>query len=229
MLKFEVDESGLGALDESVRGFYEKRGDVYRLKVEGIDPADELKEALKKERNLKSEVEKRLSQIEQERRQQEEESLKKSGEFKKLYESEAEKSARLQRELEEERETRRKERQAVQQEKINSETLKICSTVAVDDSSLELLAEKMRQFAIYTDEGIQYEIGGVKVTREKVIDMLSNKYPRLVKGSGASGGGATGGVSGGAGKTFAQMSEAERVELYKRDPETYRRLKTSGA
>ena len=201
---------------------------------------DEVKQRIEAEvTGLKSKVEELLGEsksakqkareLEELQRKQEEESLKKSGEWKQLYETEAEKAARIQRELDEERENRRKERQAAQQEKINSETVKIASTVAVDDSSLELLSEKMRQFAVYTDEGIQYEIGGVKVTQEKVIDMLSNKYPRLVKGSGASGGGATGGASGGAGKTFAQMSEKERVELYKRDPETYRRLKTSGA
>ena len=64
--------------------------------------------------------------------------------------------------------------------------------VAVDEPSLEILAEKLEKHAVYTDNGIEYEIGGVKVDRAKVVETLSQKYPRLVKGSGAAGGGATG-------------------------------------
>ena len=48
MLKFEVDT--LDGLDDGVKALYQQHGNKFRLAVEGIDPADELKEALRKER-----------------------------------------------------------------------------------------------------------------------------------------------------------------------------------
>ena len=126
------------------------------------------------------------------RRQAEEERLKKEGEFQKLYESESERAARIEKELETERAERRQEAKERQQREIENSASKMMLNVAVDDSSLEILAEKAQQYAVYTENGVEYEIGGVKVTKEKVIETLTNKYPRLVKGSGATGGGAAG-------------------------------------
>lgn len=122
----------------------------------------------------------------------EQEALKKSGEFQKLWETEAEKAARLQRELEETQASFREKEKARQQKDIESESIKMVHAIAVDESSLELLAEKAKQFAVYTENGIEYQIGGVAIPKEKVIETLSTKYPRLVKGSGATGGGAPG-------------------------------------
>ena len=126
------------------------------------------------------------------RRQAEEERLKKEGEFQKLYESESERAARIEKELETERAERRQEAKERQQREIENSASKLMLNVAVDDSSLEILAEKAQQYAVFTENGVEYEIGGVKVTQEKVIETLTNKYPRLVKGSGATGGGAAG-------------------------------------
>lgn len=143
----------------------------------------------------------RAKELEEAQRQAEEEALKKSGEFQKLYESESEKAARLQRELEEERATFREREKQRQQKDIEAASMKLMLNSAVDDSSLELLAEKAQSYLVYTENGIEYEIGGVKVEAAKVIETLTNKYPRLVKGSAATGGGATGSKSGGAAKT----------------------------
>ncbi len=145
----------------------------------------------------RKEAERRAKELEEAQAKAEQEALKKSGEFQKLWETEAEKVARIQRELDEERENWRKERQAVQQKEISAEAVKIASSIAVDDSSLELLTEQVQKFAVYTENGIEYQVGGVSVPKEKVAEMLTEKYPRLVKGSGATGGGATGGFKGG--------------------------------
>ena len=140
----------------------------------------------------RKEAELKAKELEGARAAAEQEALKKSGEFQKLWETEAEKAARIQRELEEERDSRRKERQAVQQKEISAESVKIASSIAVDDSSLELLTEQVQKFAVYTENGIEYQVGGVTVPRERIAEMLTEKYPRLVKGSGATGGGAAG-------------------------------------
>ncbi len=160
----------------------------------------------------RKEAERRAKELEEAQAKAEQEALKKSGEFQKLWETEAEKAARIQNELDTERDNWRKERQAVQQKEIGAESVKIASSIAVDDSSLELLTEQVQKFAVYTENGIEYQVGGVSVPKEKVIEMLTEKYPRLVKGSGATGGGATGGNRGGGAseKTNAAAEEAKK-------------------
>lgn len=154
----------------------------------------------------------RAKELEDAQAQAQQEALKKSGEFQKLWETEAEKAARIQNELDTERDNWRKERQAVQQKEIGAESVKIASSIAVDDSSLELLTEQVQKFAVYTENGIEYQVGGVSVPKEKVIELLTEKYPRLVKGSGATGGGATGGNRGGGAseKTNAAAEDAKK-------------------
>lgn len=160
----------------------------------------------------RKEAERKAKELEEARAAAEQEALKKSGEFQKLWETEAEKAARIQRELDEERDNWRKERQAVQQKEITAESVKIASAIAVDDSSLELLTEQVQKFAVYTENGIEYQVGGVTVPRERIAEMLTEKYPRLIKGSGATGGGATGGNRGGGAseKTNAAAEEAKK-------------------
>ena len=134
----------------------------------------------------------RAKELEEAQAAAEQEALQKSGEFQKLWESEAEKAARLQRELEEKEAAWREKERSRQQQDIASRAIQDMKNIAVDDASLELLAEKAQKFAVYTENGIEYQVGGVTVPKEKVIETLSEKYPRLVKGSGATGGGALG-------------------------------------
>ena len=159
----------------------EKLAELDRLKAHHGKLLEETKTAKQK-----------AQELEEAQRVADEERLKKDGEFQKLYESESEKAARLKQELEEERASWREKTRAQQQKEIKSEAIKAVHEVAVDEPSLEILAEKLEKHAVYTDNGIEYEIGGVKVDRAKVVETLSQKYPRLVKGSGAAGGGATG-------------------------------------
>jgi hypothetical protein len=91
------------------------------------------------------------------------------------------------------------------------------------------LREQISKYARYTDDGVKFEMGGVEVDKEKITAHITENYPFLIDGSGASGGGATGGKNGGAGKSWSDMTEAEHVALYKRDPEAYRRLKDQAA
>lgn len=188
-------ESSSVELPEDVRAQLEE---LERLKSHHSRLLDETKSAKQK-----------AQELEEAHRQAEEDRLKKEGEFQKLYESEAEKAARIQREFEEERENWRKERQDRQKRDIQSESIKLMHEVAVDEPSLEILAEKAEKFAVYTENGIEYEIGGVKVDKAKVVETLATKYPRLVKGSGATGGGATGGARGGASDTNTAAQTAK--------------------
>ena len=64
-----------------------------------------------------------------------------------------------------------------------------------------------------------------KFDEKKLSDHLSEKYPYLIDGYGSSGGGAKGSSTNYSGKKFSEMSETEHVQLYKTDPEKWRKLK----
>lgn len=177
----ETKEAEQAQKVELPKEIQEQLAELERLKSHHTKLLDETKTAKQKAAELEAAQEK----AEQDR-------LLKEGEFQKLYESESEKASRLMQELEEERSAWREKTRTQQQKEIKSEAIKAVHEIAVDESSLEILAEKVEKYAVYTDDGIQYEIGGVKVDRAKVVETLAQKYPRLIKGSGAAGGGATG-------------------------------------
>ena len=81
-LKFEVES--LEGIDESIAGLYEQYGDKFRLKVEGIDPADELKEALRKEREERKAAKERADALEREARERAEEAARKAGDIESV-------------------------------------------------------------------------------------------------------------------------------------------------
>ena len=192
----QAEQQSAPELPDDVKAQLEE---LERLKSHHSKLMDETKSAKQK-----------AQELEEAQRQAEEDRLKKEGEFQKLYETEAEKAQRLQREMEEKEASWRDREKARQQRDIESEAIKVMHEIAVDESSLELLAEKAQHYAVYTEDGIEYEIGGVKVSKDKVIETLSQKYPRLVKGSGATGGGATGsGRPGGAGDSNSAAQAAK--------------------
>jgi hypothetical protein len=64
---------------------------------------------------------------------------------------------------------------------------------------------------------------------EEAIELLVDAYPHkaaLLRGTGASGGGAAGG-GGKASKTFNEMTEAEHVALFNKNPEEFKRLRAA--
>lgn len=117
--------------------------------------------------------------------------MREKEQFKELYE-------KTTAELEQERKRAQEFEKSVQQREVSNESFKAAADIAVDAGSAELLAEKIASHARYKDGVVTYEIGGVEVEKSAVIDAISKKYPRLIKGSGAAGGGATGNTGGSA-------------------------------
>lgn len=205
-LKFELDT--LEGVDESLHGFYEEKDGKFRLSVEDLPKGDdgaELKEALRKEREERKSAKERLQQLEDERKQLEDDRAKEKGEFKTLYE-------KTQAELEQEREQGRKFRTTIQQKEQDGDALQIASQLTKDMSRANLLKKEVLQFSRYTDDGVKYEIGGVEVTKEKLVDKLREDYPFLVDGSQSTGGGANGSKGTGSqlGKKSSEMNNAEK-------------------
>ena len=80
-LKFEIDREAHAELPEATQALYAPHGDKFRLQVEGIDPADELKEALRKEREQSAAAKAEARRMQAEREAAEREAQEKRGEL----------------------------------------------------------------------------------------------------------------------------------------------------
>jgi len=217
MLKFEVDT--LDGLDDGVKALYQPHGNKFRLAVEGIDPADELKEALRKEREERAAAKAKLKELEDKRVAEENDRLTKAGEFEALYKKATESSAATAKELQE-----LKDKIATKEREATAE--QIAGIKTRDTARFELLKKEALRFVQYTPEGIKINgDDGSAMTAEQVADHLAKKYPFLADGNQASGGGANGTHNnGGAMKKFTEYSAAELSAIRKDTPETYDRL-----
>ena len=213
-LVFEIDT--LDGLEESVKSLYKPHGEKFRLDVSGIDPADELKGALQREREERKAAKARAEQLEREKAEAEEERLREKSEFKELYEREKLSAQKLREEWE-------AEKAATNKEKINSAAVKIGVALGDQESSIKLLTREAKDFIAIENGQIKYEIGGIEVDEAAVTKYLIENFGNICKSSGASGGGTTGSRNGGAGKKLSDMTEAERIEFKKRDPEGFKR------
>jgi len=181
-------------------------------------------------RGLKSKVEELLSEkksasqrakeLEEEQKRQEEDRMAEKQQFKELYEREQKSKQELQEQYEE-------FQNRIRQQEIGNEALKLSSELTRDSARGELLQEKAMQYAKYSEYGVTFELGGVPVDKDKILSHLREKYPFLVDGSGATGGGAAGSNNGGAvvTKSFSEMSGAELSELRAESPQEYQRLR----
>lgn len=142
---------------------------------------------------------------------------KEKGEFKSLYE-------KTLADLEGEREQARTFKTQVQSKELDGEAFKLASQLTTDTARADLLKKEALQFAKYTDEGVQFEIGGVVVAQDKLLEKMRTDYPFLVDGSGANGGGAKGATNGQrgeaaqAGTLFKDMTPEQRVQYLDNNP-----------
>ena len=164
----------------------------------------------------------KAKELEEQQKAQEEERLKEKEQFRELYEREQTSKKELQEKFEE-------FQNRIKQQEINNASLKLASELTRDTARGELLQEKASQYAKYNEDGsVIFELGGVQVDQEKILTHLKEKYPFLVDGSGASGGGATGSDNGGAvtSKSFSEMTGAELSQLRAENPTEYQRLRS---
>jgi hypothetical protein len=150
----------------------------------------------------KKSVSQKAKELEEAQAAAEEARLKEKEEYQTLYQREQESKKQLAERLAE-IEKRSKESD------ISASTGSISTQLTKDVKRAKLLAEKAKEFAKHTGEGVIYEIGGVSVDPDKVIEHLKTEYPFLVDGSGMTGGGATGAGSGAATNVNARAEAAK--------------------
>jgi hypothetical protein len=208
-LAFEVD--ALDGVDDAHKPLYKQtEGGKFRLDVDGVDGI--LKKNTELLTETKAERAKRQA-LEQQLAQQAEQDLVANKKFEELAEQRGKDAATYKARLEQ-------LEQNIANEKRTSVATTLAAAVAVDESAVELLAEQVLKMAEYTPEGVKFKDG---LTAEQVKAHLTSKYPRLVKGSGASGGGASG-ANGGAGEAKTML----RSEFDKMTPDAKHRFMRSG-
>ena len=219
-LQFNITAEAFDALEESQQKLYEKNGEGYRLEVEGIDDAAELKEALRKEREDRAEAKRKLKEYESEAEKRERERLEKTQEWEQLSKADKDRADRLEREMGEMRDT-------ISNEKRNASAASVVTELTRDTARARLLQKEAMQFITHTPEGIKINgPDGDAWDAKKLSEYLSQNYPFLVDGNQSSGGGASGGKNGGAvTKKFSEHTGAELSTLRKEDPQSYERLR----
>jgi len=163
----------------------------------------------------------KAKELEEQQKTQEEERLKEKEQFRELYEREQTSKKELQEQFED-------FQNRIKKQEIQNASLKLASELTRDTARGELLQEKASQYAKYNEDGsVIFELGGVQVDQEKVLNHLKEKYPFLVDGSGATGGGASGSTQNGGAvtKSFSEMTGAELSELRAENPNEYQRLR----
>lgn len=216
-LKFEVDS--LDGLDEGIAGLYEQRGDKFRLKVEGIDPADELKEALRKEREERKAAKERAEALEREARERAEEAARKAGDTEALERSWQEKLAKREAELMDALKAR--DAQLVELT-VGATAQRLAADLAVPGSADVLLP--------HIKSRLRYEDGKIIVLDAEgkpsasTVDELANeirndsRFKPLIVASMADGGGASGSRGGGAATLKrSQMTPAQKREFIEKN------------
>ena len=222
-LKFKISKAEFDELDEATQALYVQKGDDYELEVEGIDTGEELKEALRKEREERARAKAKLKEMETEQEKAERERLESQEEWKTLAQQEREKREGLDKELKDLRDQVANGNRKGKAEAIVAGLIDKEATGGVQ--RYELLKKEALAFISHTPEGTKINgPDGEAWTEKQLGEHLSKQYPFLVDGSQATGGGAPGSKGGGsATKKLSDMSEAERIEFKRTDPEGFRK------
>lgn len=230
MLKFEIDS--LDEVEEAHRSLYTEKDGKFRLGVSGIDPADELKEALRKEREERGEAKRKLAEFEDAQRLREAQAAKdaeklalESGKFEEAYNTKAKRAYELEQQLAEAQTKNAEMLEANKESQINIELSRVASMVTVQGDKQRDIMQLYKNAAILTDGGeVSFTVDGVGINAAQLAEIIRVDKPWLADGSGNSGSGAAGNQSGGgATKSLKDMNDRERLEFKQNDPEGFKR------
>lgn len=206
MLKLRVEN--LEGIDTSLHGFYEESDDGYKLKIDGEFPdISKLENTLKKVRDESKEYKTKLSELEKSRDEIERQKLESEGKFKELSAKDREEKLKYEQKFNE-------LVQKISTSKRDLMLRELAASLTSDGLEQEIIARFAQDFV---------KIEGEEVSYTKDLDDLKKDLAKFVR-SKATGTNDKGNNSGGGSKTFKDMTESERVELYRKNPDEYRRL-----
>lgn len=206
---------------------YQQSGDGYQLIIEGLPQGEDvtgLKTQLDTLLAEKKAEQAKRRQAEEEARQRAEEKAKAEGDYKQLFESSQATTAEWQQKYQ-------SLQQQIEQGNIAQAATKIAGSIA-DGENAELLSEFVSRRLKVVDGKVRVTdaAGNLTVsTLEQLAEEFNStpRYASLVRGSGASGGGAAN-PGGGAIKEPKDMNQQEREAFQKRDPQGYQQALRAG-
>ena len=234
MLKFLLDS--LDGVDENLHALYEEADGKYRLKVEGLDDTGALKRAKDHEKTARKaaedqarELKEQLEALQAQINQGKDDDARKAGDIEALEKSWQTKLSNRENELNGTIENLQNNLKSIL---VDKEAVRLASELAVEGSSELLIPHIKSRLATSERDGqlvtVVNDLEGKPsaLTLDELKQEFANNkaFAPVVVGSRASGGGADGGNSGGATK-FSELSEADRVAMYKENPEQYRQLR----
>lgn len=234
-LKLNTEEYDL--LDDSLKTIYQKDGDNYILPIEGMEDTGALKRAKEHEKERRQKAESELKEVKDKLTEKEDEiiNLHKGAVSKddvealeKSYKEKLEKTAA-------EYESRISEAEgSLRNMLVDNVATKLANEIStVPDLmsgaiSARLTTEIVDGNAVTRVLDQNGKPSALTVDELKKEFIANEKFSSIIVGSNATGSGATGSGNGsGASKKLSEMSEAERVNLFKESPEDYRKLRDS--
>ncbi len=230
-LKAAITKAEFDKLSDILKTEYTVDGDEYKLDVDGIEDAGPLKRALDREKENKKELQKKNKELEERLNGVSDADARKAGDIEKLERAAAAKLAKERKELE---------------DVIAGKDAHIKSFL-VDAVATKMASEISTAPALllpHIKERLMADLSGDKpvtrvldadgnVTSKTPADLqkefVANKdFASIIIGSRATGGGAGGqrggGGASGNGKKLPDMTETERIELFRADPAEFERL-----
>ena len=188
--------------------------------------ADEVKGLKVTNQNLKDEkkdLADKLKAVDDEKRKAEEEKAKRDGDYEKL-------ERLMEERLESERQESQKLIKQIRGEKVGSAVNDLVTKLGAGGQKNEDLRDllKTRFEFDYDNETGKVTVAGDGISSLEQLEKAitdSGRYDAYLAGSQASGGGSLGSRGGGAAEKFSELNEKQRVELYRDNPEEYRRLR----
>jgi hypothetical protein len=215
--------ASLEGIDDAVKGLYKEVDGSFILDLDGIDDHPSvkgMKSALETIKGKRDEAKTEAERLALEKKEDEIKRATESQEFKTLYDSsQTELSA-----LREESSTFKK---SVQDKDIRLALISLAAEATDSAAKQKDIVDLYKKYAIIGENGVEYQVGGIAVDGAKIIEMVKKERPYLADGSKADGGGANGSGGGAQTKTWTEMSEIEKTELFKSDKPSYDRLKAA--
>lgn len=234
-MKLNLTTEEYDSLDESLKNEYKLDGEGYALNVEGLEDTGALKRAKEHEKERRQKVEAELKELKEALTAKEDEiiDLRKGAVSKDDVEA-------LERSYKEKLEKSSKEYEerignaegSLRNMLVDNVATKLANEIStVPDLMSGAIAARLTTEIVDGKATTRVldqngNLSALTVDELKKEFIANEKFSSIIVGSNASGSGATGsGNGGGASKKFSDMSEAERVQLYKDSPDDYAKLR----
>jgi hypothetical protein len=228
-LKMQLDKAAHDALDDAGKAHYKQVGetDVYKLDVEGLDDPAELRRARDREKARADESADALRKANEKLAETTNADARKAGDIATLEKSWKDKLDTTEAGYKNKLSASEKRLEKILIHDKASEIATEISTVPV--AMARMLSDRLRvEFdgdepivRVLTEDG---KPSALSLSELKAEMVANPKFAGMIVGSKATGSGAGGQSGGGASKKLSEMNDADRTEMYRRDPAGFQRM-----